>query len=68
MSSKSRVTVDMVCVWSGRSDKHFVTFFFLTLPKFNMGHLKSMVSKFGISYSFWCHFQVNHVNLRGCIL
>ena len=26
-------------------------------------NLRVMVSKFGISYSFWCHFQVNHVKL-----
>ena len=26
-------------------------------------HLKMVVSKKGIFYSFWCHFQVNHVQL-----
>ena len=26
-----------------------------------------MVSKFGISYSFWCHFEVNHVKLWGSV-
>ena len=32
-------------------------------PQVSHWNLRVMVSKFGISYSFWCHFQVNHLKL-----
>ena len=36
---------------------------YTTPPKFNMVPLEMMLSKKGISYSFRCYFQVNHVKL-----